>query len=410
MPDVLTKVDGKHEYIVDIGDADVPCGLHIGGKDEQTAGKFVPLLYSRRFRGKEQGLKDDEAWLSLNHAESVVSAETESFAAGRIDLTVGKVTHSFWKLNADDFEWEMGFSTQPASNVVNLQARHSTNITWNYQPALSSDEIADGASRPAHIEGSYAVYARERWRLRSSTGGEIVNYKAGKVLHIHRPKVIDASSDAAWCELSYSPSTSPGQGTLSVTMPSTWLGGAKYPIRLDPSFGYTSVGGTVHTINADQASGFGRYTPASNGTVTHITVYASTDESGNDITCGLYKDNGGTVQGSTLLGDSAGTEGGGSTAWSTHAMDAGIAVLSSTNYYLATNQSLNFSYAYDASAGYERERDPVGYVAGSLLSTFGTVAGTNADREYSIYATYTAASTGANTLPPRAAYIRRMMG
>jgi len=132
------------------------------------------------------------------------------------------------------FEIEVVLSEIPESNVFDFQLSGYENLDFFYQGELTPEEIAEGAERPENIIGSYAVYHKEKANHRLGA----TNYTTGKVYHIYRPKIIAADNSWTWGDLGYS------EGVLSVTVPQEWLASAAYPVRVDPTFGYTTAGAT----------------------------------------------------------------------------------------------------------------------------------------------------------------------
>ena len=53
-----------------------------------------------------------------------------------------------------------------------------------------------------------------------------------------------------WCDLDIT------DGELTVTVPEDFLNKASYPVVVDPTFGYTSVGGTQQNAHYSAADGF----------------------------------------------------------------------------------------------------------------------------------------------------------
>jgi len=80
-------------------------------------------------------------------------------------------------------------------------------------------------SRPEHVVGSYAVYHKTR---RDHYPGK-PNYRAGKVAHIYRPRIVDAAGKAVWGELS----AEPVLGRLTITIPQEFLETAFGYVELD---------------------------------------------------------------------------------------------------------------------------------------------------------------------------------
>ncbi|MGV9141445.1 MAG: hypothetical protein ACOC1X_00745, partial [Promethearchaeota archaeon] len=87
----------------------------------------------------------------------------------------------------------------------------------------------EGSYRPENVVGSYAVYHKSK---------KDNEYKTGKLFHIYRPLIIDANNDTVYGNLSYK------NGQLTVTTPKDFLNNAEYPVRVDPTFGYDTSGGS----------------------------------------------------------------------------------------------------------------------------------------------------------------------
>jgi len=142
-----------------------------------------------------------------------------------------------------------------------------------YQPELTQEDIDDGAIRPEEIVGSYAVYHKT---LKNHLIGSI-NYKTGKVMHIPFPyiwEVDDENTRQRAENLTYT------DGQLCVVAQQDFLDKANYPVRIDPTFGYTSIGGVTLNI-ADNLSAPSSHrafrnsfvvSPTSSGNVTQLNA------------------------------------------------------------------------------------------------------------------------------------------
>jgi len=144
--------------------------------------------------------------------------------------------HQYEKPDAGEdggFEFEWVLNKKPKSNVLRTTIQHK-GLDFFYQPALTAEEIEQGASRDENVVGSYAVY--HKTKKDNIVGG--IEYKTGKAFHIYRPHAVDAKGLKVWCELDIT------DGELTVTVPEDFLNKASYPVVVDPTFGYTSVGGS----------------------------------------------------------------------------------------------------------------------------------------------------------------------
>lgn len=168
------------------------------------------------------------------------------------------------------FKIDVILNEKPSTNRFCYQIEGAENYDFFYQPPLTEQEIAEGASRPPEIEGSYAVYHKT---LKNHVIGQ-ENYATGKVMHIPRPQVWEMANEEAtkqWADLSYE------NGQLCVTAPQDFLDTATYPVRIDPTFGYTTVGATPTSLTSDRVEGsFTKNLPIS-ASIETISVYTETD-------------------------------------------------------------------------------------------------------------------------------------
>jgi hypothetical protein len=126
--------------------------------------------------------------------------------------------------------------------------------------------------RPENIVGSYAVYHAFR------KGNE---YMTGKAFHIYRPEAVDAKGNRAWADMKIL------DGEIIITVPQKFLDSAVYPMVIDPTFGYTSIGGSSTTIDSLNmiASSFPL---TESGDITKITMYCKNAYGTYTVQAGIY--------------------------------------------------------------------------------------------------------------------------
>lgn len=198
----------------------------------------------------------------------------DNYEVGRIDQekdgTVtwskdNKVVRLYNKQTSDEdggFEFEVEFAIKPDTNVVRFSIQ-TKNLDFFYQPELT-DQEKKTSFRPENVIGSYAVYHKtQRGNLLGSK-----QYKTGKAFHIYRPFVIDSLGVRVWCELNINEK----EELVTITIPQDFLDNAIYPVIVDPTFGYTSIGATNDFNSGTEGSVF---TAPSSGTVTKLTTYGS---------------------------------------------------------------------------------------------------------------------------------------
>lgn len=228
------------------------------------------------------------------------------------------------------FKVDIILSERPDTNRFCYTIEGAENYDFFYQPPLTEEEIANGDVRPPEIEGSYAVYHKTLANHR--IGSE--SYATGKVMHIPRPQVWEVDNQektTQWAELSYD------EGTLCVTAPQEFLDSATYPVRIDPTFGYTTLGGTLSSnicsFSSDTSAMKGlSFTLSEAGTLDsiHVAVRLNVGSANQtpDTFVALYRE------------DSAGA--------GSHDLVASVEEAAGTNTYTTTSGTFTFEAASEA--------------------------------------------------------------
>lgn len=182
------------------------------------------------------------------------------------------------------FKVDIILNERPDTNRFCYDIEGAENYDFFYQPPLTEEEIAEGASRPDHIVGSYAVYHKQLKNHR--LGGE--NYATGKVMHIPRPQVWELDNEEAtkeWAELSYT-----DEEGLCVTVRQEFLDKATYPVRVDPTFGYTTIGGNGIVIanSSNDTSAMNGYATSLSANGVLMSIHAAFAHGASTSTIDLY--------------------------------------------------------------------------------------------------------------------------
>ena len=287
-----------------------------------------------------------------------------------------------------EFEWVL--KVRPPSNVLTATLL-SKGLNFFYQPKLTDEyvagfsdefkreissvtetEVRDSTGnilvfRPEHAIGSYAVYHKSKGALNDSSA---MDYKCGKAFHIYRPKAIDSKGNEIWADLN----VNEGLGILTVTVDSKWLDTASYPVKVDPTFGRTSLGVSGYSGN-DTIVGY-TGTPASSGTTSSITTGIQTRGAG-EFKSALYK-----VSDGSLLSPQSAQSSTPGTGWITNNVSITIDAI---NYYIVAWGGLDGTLliAGDSGAG-------GGKFAGAAYGGAwpGTYSPSSSGNSRSIYATY----------------------
>jgi len=151
------------------------------------------------------------------------------------------------------------------------------------------------AFRPESVVGSYAVYHNTKSNY-DITGKD---YRAGKVLHIYRPKVIDRNGEETWGVLSVDSE----RQLLTVTVDDAWLDHAVYPVIVDPVFGYSGKGSTSTYNEAQTSLTASKFSLGEQATLESINIYAYSSSGTQALKAMIYGDDNGnpsTPEGQSL--------------------------------------------------------------------------------------------------------------
>lgn len=273
------------------------------------------------------------------------------------------------------YEFEVILKKKPKTNIIEFSIVDK-DVEYFYQPPLTQEQINKGAERPENIVGSYAVYTKSQ-KINSVGGKE---YKAGKVGHIYRPKIIDSVGTEVWGELHIE------NGLMSVTIPQDFLDSVVYPVRhaAGDTFGFGSVGGStdtdVRSMGGDSnKEAVGSLFSGALGTATSLSFYCkdANDSGGAPMGGAIY-----LHSDSTKLVSYHSSTTPASFTWLS--IDIADTVIAAVDYVLMGGLSQqNLHAKYDTGATDQGHGDDSS--GGTWLATASFVHNTN---KYSIYCTY----------------------
>lgn len=270
---------------------------------------------------------------------------------------------------------------KPKNNIVEWTVEGGEQFDWYYQDSLAKEnpnekctdiECVDETgevikSRPESVVGSYAVYHKT---FVNHIEGK-TNYATGKFTHIFRPKIISADKKEVWGILHYS------NNTLSVEIPKDFKG--LYPLHIDPTFGYTTQGGSDATLATRyDDGGAAQLGTAITGTLTDVSAYIKKSGTpANTVSLRLYSSSGG-VPSSNLVGSSP------------LSLTTSYALKTATLSYSMTGSDY-FAVALSSALGSSGSGSQIAYDSGSGSGAyFGSLSWAADTNRYSVYATYTA--------------------
>jgi hypothetical protein len=348
---------------------------------------FHPKFTLNRWNG--------ECWLKLDFDDSQIlgNQQNVNLEENTVKWSSPLFDFHYYPLSQTDqhedggLEFEIILKVKPQQNTLTfpIQTRgfkfyKQRPLTQELNPADCTElsetyaRLKNGAEywRPENVVNSYAVYHDSKRDNK---------YKTGKAFHIYRPKLTDTDGKTAWAEFNVDAEQT---GQLTITLPQSFLDSAKYPIIIDPTFGYTSIG-------ASQGNNGGVYLVAckanmpENGTITEMQAYFGCSSSGNAKTV-LYSDNGGTPN--ALLATSyelAISAGNGWRIFTISHVNSG----GSVQLWLAPFANITLLPNYDSGDAHRMAYDQMTYA--TFPNPF--VEDGNAAQIYSIYATYTTGAT-----------------
>ncbi len=240
--------------------------------------------------------------------------------------------------------------------------------------------------RPENVVGSYAVYSKTK--KNHEIGKE--NYRAGKVAHIYRPKIIDANGNWVWGDMKM-------QGNqLVVTVPQDFLDNGAYPITVDPALGYNTDPQSSTVVTQSQILGMyysSSVTMPEDGTAQSVWVWwAAGDFDVSNAKMGIYTFT--TLPDSYIDTTAEMTSFPGTAGW-LEFTGASASLTSGVSYvpvwwHLADWKEGNLGYDSGAEGEYWLDNETYG---GSWPSTF-TNDGHDTYRIFGAYIEYTTASPG----------------
>lgn len=346
--------------------------IEIGDSKQST---FQPQLKVMRW--------DNEVNFSLRFVDDAIpGVQSQTLTNGVIEYKKGQYKARFYEKPNEQYEFEVEIPKKPPTNKV-VFSINSKDLDFFFQPPLTQAEIDEGIVRPDNVVGSYAVYHKNR--PINYEGGKL--YRAGKAFHIYRPHVVDAHGNSIWADLNIDEITQ----TLTVTIDQTWLNNAVYPIIVDPTLGLTTVGATEDGNNALDAN---TETLSETATVTGISMYCYCDSGTHTWTSAIWADSAGVPGSRLLVGSASGNVPVllANANWVTSAVSS-VSVSPATIHpggcFDVSTANL-FSMFYDTTTG--KNAFEIGGISGTPPDPFGA-ATTRTDRTYSMYITYTAASS-----------------
>ena len=245
---IFTK--DKNTYFADVNK---DLKIEIGDSKQETA--FYPQLKILAF--------DNEINFSIR-LKTVETGTDSKDAAEKITWSGAKTGAEFYDVAADPghpagaIEFNIILKEKPASRFIEFTTEKK-DVELFYQGPLTDLIGVDGIvtatetegkdkdgnifiRRPENVVYSYAIYHRRP--PANVVGGK--EYRAGKIGHIYRPLITDSTGKKTYGILI----NDDVNNMLKIEIPEDFYNSAIYPVTVDPTFGYTTIGGTEVYFNA----------------------------------------------------------------------------------------------------------------------------------------------------------------
>lgn len=283
------------------------------------------------------------------------------------------------------FELLKKLAAKPDTNEVSLSLNVPKNVVAYYQDELDfKDMFAQGITRKPHIAKSIAIYHPTERNNK---------YQAGKMAHIYRPFAWDALGTKVACHFKETEGLPDGaeidlSNGLTIVVPQWFLDEAIYPVTVDPTFGYTTAGGSSTAV-LDVIVATEQTSSSSAGNLGAMFFYNTQGTTGStQIEFALYDGSGNRLSDSGNYTTSAGVT---ANRWYGLSFSTHPTISPSSTYRLAVTgdgtggQSGSVSCAYDSTGGKTSYSLAQSYAADSFPADMSGFT-TQSSRQYSIYA------------------------
>lgn len=317
---------------------------------------------------------------SLTNAEEAELTRLEPFVSDR-GWVEDSIRQDVTPFHVDDaFEFAITLKEQPDSNVIPLTVT-TKGLDFTYQPSLTVEERFD-STRPQHVIGSYAAYHKTKMNN---------EYQTGKAFHIYRPWAEDANGNRVWCEFDPDWDYENDQ-PLNITVPQDFLDNATYPVLIDPTFGYTSAGGSAYAAAVtNRILALDTTSAPTDGVIDSIAIYRSVTSSSSGTSrwkTALYDSSGNFIEGTTEKTSTVAI----AAAWETTSALNSTSFASGSMWITMWGVQASYTWPvtyYDTGTSAGFDKGSVNYVNGNGGWPNPLTAGSDVNYKFSFYVNYT---------------------
>jgi len=285
-------------------------------------------------------------------------------------------------------EFAIVLKERPKSNTLALPISLA-GLRAFYQAPISAEDAAAGITQEPSAVGGYALYHATRGRVHRSWA-DAEKYRCGKAMFVFPPVAYDAGGQSAPGQLSLD------GDRLLVSFDAVWLAAAKYPVLIDPTFGYTTLGTAANSARMDNNTICENGTSGAAGTATSMTLGLRGHTGSVNVAGSLYAYVSATEGGSKLGTTNTVSDTNEADHWQECTFASGPAIGASTNYWLAA-MAAGFAGQIKGDGG---DASELSYKGSQAWPTWPDPLGTGSTGTYfwSLYCTYTESGGGASIM------------
>jgi hypothetical protein len=256
--------------------------IALGGKNKDTFAPNINMGFS--FKGDTE-----ERFINLNRVDKSASTSIEKCAGG---IIVDK-TDQYLIDAAGNLKWNFILPEKPKSPRIRLKVNYSDGMQFSHQGTLEDDWKTDSMglsiydyvaqhNRPIDMVDSIAVYINKANN----------EYRTGKIAHWHRVIMYDKAGNVGFGKYEWI-----DKNTVDIVLDEKYLesveAGNTWPVLVDPTIGYSSVGGSTINISsaytaASMVAAADKHTAASGDKITKFYVYGKYSGSVSTIDVAAY--------------------------------------------------------------------------------------------------------------------------
>jgi hypothetical protein len=222
-------------------------------------------------------------------------------------------------------EVEIIVGAEPPGRVLEMPFE-LTGLRAFHQPALTAQEITEGATRPDHIVNSYAAYHATKRSMHRAA--DAPKYKTGKAFHLERATYRDNLGAVGWImQLLIPPVAGVHNGLMRFP---GFPAGLSYPVWIGPTFGNTNVGASG--LNCENVVLASKAVLTEDGTVTQMSTHQTNSTAAKDTGTAIYAYTSDTDAGALIKASDTVNVGADTADWVDFALSQ---VLTAASYFVA---------------------------------------------------------------------------